>query len=290
MTGWIVPPVTGNYVFFLCSDDNSSLYLSTDDTPANKHLIAAESAWSNPRQYLSTGGSSDLTQKRSDQNANSTWPTKGTITLTAGKSYWFQVLHHEGGGGDNVSVAWQMPGAPAVQDGDVSISSLYTKALGPSGSSGLTITTPLADQTVPPGTNTFKAGASLGATSPTPYIVYQWLKASPGSSTFTNIPNATGATYTANLATADSGMKLQVLIGALGASLTNGPATITVSTNGGGNKPTISVTRAANGITLTFTGTLQSAPSIPATWTDVPGSSPMTVPTTGAAQFYRSKQ
>ena len=40
---WFIPPTSGNYVFFTCSDDASSLYLSTDDNPANKKLIASES-------------------------------------------------------------------------------------------------------------------------------------------------------------------------------------------------------------------------------------------------------
>jgi hypothetical protein len=46
----------------------------------------------------------------------------------------------------------------------------------------------------------------------------------------------------------------------------------------------------ANGLTLTFTGTLQSADKVNGTWSDVPGSSPQTVPMTAAAKFYRAKE
>jgi hypothetical protein len=54
--------------------------------------------------------------------------------------------------------------------------------------------------------------------------------------------------------------------------------------------PTISVSRSAGGISITYTGSLQSAAKVAGPWTDVPGTSPQTVPTTGAGTFYRSKQ
>lgn len=54
--------------------------------------------------------------------------------------------------------------------------------------------------------------------------------------------------------------------------------------------PTISVAKSASGITITFTGTLESSDKVTGGWTTVPGTSPMTVPTSGAAMFYRSKQ
>ena len=59
-------PATTNYVFFLASDDDSDLFLSTDSTPANKRLIAQETVWSNSRQWLTSGGNSVLASKRSD--------------------------------------------------------------------------------------------------------------------------------------------------------------------------------------------------------------------------------
>ena len=43
--GYFYPPATGDYVFYIASDDGGSLYLSTDDTPANKKLIAQEAGW-----------------------------------------------------------------------------------------------------------------------------------------------------------------------------------------------------------------------------------------------------
>ncbi len=56
-------------------------------------------------------------------------------------------------------------------------------------------------------------------------------------------------------------------------------------------KPTLSLARSTTGITLTFTGTLQGADKVEGPYTDVNGSSPVTVPfSTGAARFYRARQ
>ncbi|HXT41737.1 MAG TPA: hypothetical protein VN887_17145, partial [Candidatus Angelobacter sp.] len=104
--GYFYPTTTGPYTFYLCSDDNSILYLSTDSNPANKHLIAQETSWSNPRQYDNTSGGSDVTAKDSATFTGSQWPGGGAaINLTAGQPYYIEALFKEGGGGDNLSVS-----------------------------------------------------------------------------------------------------------------------------------------------------------------------------------------
>src|SRR5688572_32934417 len=40
LRGWITAPTTGNYTFSIASDETSNLYLSTDEDPATKQLIA----------------------------------------------------------------------------------------------------------------------------------------------------------------------------------------------------------------------------------------------------------
>ncbi|MBK9139499.1 MAG: hypothetical protein IPM17_12180 [Verrucomicrobia bacterium] len=42
LVGYFYPPTTGEYVFYISADDNAQLWLSTDDSPANKKLIAIE--------------------------------------------------------------------------------------------------------------------------------------------------------------------------------------------------------------------------------------------------------
>src|ERR1019366_6335998 len=42
VSGFFIPPVTGNYVFFIAAGNDSDLFLSTDATTENKRLIAQE--------------------------------------------------------------------------------------------------------------------------------------------------------------------------------------------------------------------------------------------------------
>jgi hypothetical protein len=91
--GYITAPNTGTYVFWISSDDNSELWLSTNDNPANKSLIASVPDWTNPREWT----------KYSQQQSAS-------ITLTAGQKYYVEALQKDGGGGDNLAVGWAKPG------------------------------------------------------------------------------------------------------------------------------------------------------------------------------------
>ncbi|MGC4016596.1 MAG: Calx-beta domain-containing protein [Luteolibacter sp.] len=93
LTGLITAPTTGSYTFWIASDDASRLYLSTDSTAANKVQIATVSGYTSFQDW--------------DANASQKSVTK---TLTAGQSYYMEVQHQEGGGGDHVSVAWEGPG------------------------------------------------------------------------------------------------------------------------------------------------------------------------------------
>lgn len=93
LTGQIVAPATGTYVFWIASDDASRLYLSTTSSAANKVQIANLSGYTSFQNW--------------DANASQ---KSANITLTAGQSYYMEVQHQEGGGGDHVSVAWQGPG------------------------------------------------------------------------------------------------------------------------------------------------------------------------------------
>lgn len=91
--GYLCPPTTGSYVFWISGNDRSELWLSTDHNPVNKQLIARPIGYSNPRQW----------EKHSSQQSE-------PITLVAGQRYYIEALHKEGVGTDHVEVGWQLPG------------------------------------------------------------------------------------------------------------------------------------------------------------------------------------
>ncbi|MFD3003486.1 PQQ-dependent sugar dehydrogenase [Pontibacter toksunensis] len=92
LRGYICAPVSGNYTFYLASDDKSELWLSTTDNPADKVKIASVSGWTYPRQW----------DKYASQKSVEVW-------LEAGKRYYIEALHKEDWGLDNLAVAWQLP-------------------------------------------------------------------------------------------------------------------------------------------------------------------------------------
>ncbi|MEM9529789.1 MAG: putative Ig domain-containing protein [Pseudomonadota bacterium] len=101
MRGYLHPTQSGQYRFWIASDDNGELWLSTDDSPGNASRIARVPGWSSSRQW----------DKYSEQESQ--W-----ISLQAGQRYYIEALQKEGGGGDNLAVAWQTPAAGlAVIDG-----------------------------------------------------------------------------------------------------------------------------------------------------------------------------
>ncbi|MCW1925047.1 autotransporter-associated beta strand repeat-containing protein [Luteolibacter arcticus] len=106
LSGWLRPPVSGAYRFFIASDDASQLWLSTDDSAAAKVKIAEYTGSTNYRSY-STGAQS------------------GVINLVAGQKYYIELLHKEAGGGDHASLAWQMPGEPVPANGSAPIDGVY---------------------------------------------------------------------------------------------------------------------------------------------------------------------
>ncbi len=91
--GFFHPPQTGKYTFWIASDDASQLLLSTDENPENAVQVCNVSSWTNSREWTKE------TNQKSDE-----------IELEAGKHYYMETLHKEGGGGDNLAVAWAVDG------------------------------------------------------------------------------------------------------------------------------------------------------------------------------------
>jgi hypothetical protein len=107
--GYITPAASGSYTFYIASDDNAQLFLSTSDNPANKVKIAEVTDWTNSREWT----------KQPTQ-------TSTARSLTAGTRYYVEVLHKEGNGGDNLAVAWTGPGISAITVISGNVLSPYT--------------------------------------------------------------------------------------------------------------------------------------------------------------------
>lgn len=234
VSGYFIPPVTTNYVFFVCSDDDSDLFLSTDGNPANKHLVAQETAWSNSREWTTSSGGSALASKRSDQFAGTTWPGGNTIHLLAGVRYYLEGDHHQGGGGDDFAVTFKYAGSPDPADGTAP--ALTGAAIGVVAFNNTFITVNNSPQNavgIQNSTVSFGVGATSGylgnAAGAGPAITFQWQSAAAGSVNFTNIPGATSATYaTPPLPLAQNGARYRAVLTTAGFATNTPFATLTV--------------------------------------------------------------
>jgi PKD repeat protein len=95
--GLLKPTVSGEYTFYVASDDGSKVFLSTDATPANKALIASVTGWTSQKEW---------TKYPSQRSA--------PVSLVAGQEYYFEILYKEGNGGDNLALGWTGPGISAI--------------------------------------------------------------------------------------------------------------------------------------------------------------------------------
>ena len=95
MRGYLHPPTTGQYTFWIASDNSSELWLSLDADPSKARKIASIQRfdWVDPREW-------------------SRFPSQHSepIPLKAGETYWIEALQEQTTGGDHLSVAWQGPG------------------------------------------------------------------------------------------------------------------------------------------------------------------------------------
>lgn len=174
----LVPPVTGVYSFAIASDDNGVLYLSTDDSPANKVVIATVNSWSSSREF---------TKEANQLSAG--------INLTNGRRYYIEAMQKEGGGGDNLAVTWRKPGDAAIVNNTAPIPA--TNCV-PYGLSAPIITANPTNLTVVEG------GSAQFRVQLARYLgsVFQWQRNG------TNLPDANAATYVlAPVTLADNGSR-----------------------------------------------------------------------------------
>ncbi len=172
----LIPPTTGSYTFWIAADDTAELWLSTDATSGNATKIAYVPSYTGSRAW------NTYSQQKSI-----------TISLVAGQKYYIQALMKEGGGGDNLAVAWQGPGiTQQVIDGQY---------LQPYSTIGLPTVAVAAVATPNPATGTTAALSVLGADDNLEAnLLYTWSATGPATVTYstngTNAAKNTTATFT----------------------------------------------------------------------------------------------
>ena len=85
--GYLLPPETGDYTFYFACDNVGQFWLSTDTSATNAQL-----------KSVITSAQPDWLQNTSIQ------------TLTAGKRYYFEILHYDTVYTDLIKLGWRIPG------------------------------------------------------------------------------------------------------------------------------------------------------------------------------------
>lgn len=213
LSGFIIPSETANYLFFIASDDNGELWLSTDEDPAKKELIATEPGWNPARDWIGTARRDpDVPENRSAPKA-----------LAAGRRYYVEALQKEGGGGDNLGVTIIKEGDPLPASGSAPAQGSFIGASGPPASATVTFTNQPQNVVTTVGrTATFTAQARSDSRP----IVYQWEK--NGVALF----RANASTYTTPaLVAGDAGAQFRAIAYIAGGSVTSAVATLTLSSD-----------------------------------------------------------
>ena len=243
LEGYFVPPATGDYVFYICGDDEFYLYLSTNSNPANMQLVAEETGgWAGALQWVtpvSTSGGTAADGSSLSWNTASfsgtTWPGGNTITLTKGESYYMIMFHHDHSwsGGDQFQETFEGPdvtNAPADGTATALTGSVIGFDFNPAGSSVSFSQQPQSVTTVEGTAVTF----TVAATGSSPYgntVAFQWQSAPPGSSTWTNISGATTATFSTPppLTLAENGTQYRCVVSMATINATSSSAIVTVT-------------------------------------------------------------
>ncbi|SOE21392.1 F5/8 type C domain-containing protein [Spirosomataceae bacterium TFI 002] len=91
--GYLTVPVTGTYEFNLTGDDQTILYISSDESVANKQVHQAAALWG---------------VNYTEHNRFS-FQTIGPLTLEKGKYYYYEIRHKESGWRDHFNLHWKTP-------------------------------------------------------------------------------------------------------------------------------------------------------------------------------------
>ena len=236
ISGWLFPDRSGDFAFFIASDDAGELYVSTDDTRDNTEIVAQELTWSN---QFETGG---------DEEGYTFDP------LEAGNRYYTELIYKEGTGGDGAMIAWRH-----IDDEEtISVSKLIPISgqyigtyVDPSGSS-IKITQQPQSLTAPLDATVSLSVTAEGSSAVGSHVQYQWQKNGE------DIAGATGPVlelsgYTIN----DTGAVYTVVCSVPGKELVSAEAKLTVVVDD--EAPTVVLATAeGNQVTVEFSEPLRT--------------------------------
>lgn len=230
--GLFIPPYTGQWRFFVYSDDSSQVYLNpAGPDPAGKVLIALETGCCNP-----------FTEPPSPR-------TSEPISLVGGQAYYIETVYKEGTGGDYCYVAARGEGDPTPAGSLVVITnSAAGAAAAPEGVVG---TMSIAEQpaNAQAAVNDPAVFRVRGATTLGSPFVYQWQRSDDGGATFVDIAGAMGPVYRIGAAApGDNGAKFRALVRCPAGEMVSEVATLTV---GADTTPPVALTAVAGRATNT---------------------------------------
>ena len=90
--GYVHPPESGDYTFWVAADDFAEVWISSSDDPSKKKRILRQTQWTPTRNW--------------DQ-----YPEQKSkpVRLQKGKRYYIETIHVEGRVDDNLAVGWTLP-------------------------------------------------------------------------------------------------------------------------------------------------------------------------------------
>ncbi len=217
MRGFVIPPTTGSYTFWIASDDSGELRISPDATQANAVVRASNSSYTNPDTYNTFSSQQSV-----------------ALTLTAGQPYYIEARQKQGDGGNHLSIAWQGPNisqqvipgrflAPFYENYVPSIPATTFNVRRDAYLGGVIGTVPVNEVNTQVGYNAFTitggTGAGLFSVDPATGV----LRVNTNAAALT-----TGSSYTLNLSVSDTGTPVLSGSGTITVNVID-PATINVS-------------------------------------------------------------
>jgi hypothetical protein len=225
--GVFIPPVSGDWIFYLRGIDLSRLYL-------------------NPNGLDAAGAQLLVAEAHADTDGNWGRVLSGPVNLRAGQGYYIETLQKSDTGADVVKVAARLagtavpPGVPNTQlDTNALRGGYIASPLAPRDLGGpLTIAQQPANQTVENNHDvTFSVGVNNPSGAP---LFYQWSRGG------VEIPGAINPTYTFQVGSGDDNATFSVRVAKVGSVVTSASATLDVIPDNRAPNPLEAISYASN--------------------------------------------